>query len=116
MSKVINGGIWMSKAMMREEDEEINLRIKMMWWYNQGQKSIKEICEELGRSRTYFYYWKKRFEKLGYRGLLNRSKAPKMIANKLSEDIETKIVELRTQGANANRMRSRRIAYLRGCR
>lgn len=56
---------------------------------------VKKACERMGKHRSYFYYWKKRYQKGGWRSLSDRSRKPKRMPRLTSPELETAVVRLR---------------------
>jgi putative transposase len=59
-------------------------------------RTISDICRQLGISRPTAYKWLGRFKADGLRGLAERSRAPKKTSHALSEDIIAQIVHFKT--------------------
>jgi transposase InsO family protein len=57
--------------------------------------NVSRFCRDHGISRDSFYAWRRRFEAEGEDGLESRSRAPKRVANRISEAVEDLIVGLR---------------------
>jgi transposase len=78
------------------EQEEI-LRQEAIRMHLQGQ-SVKTICEQLDRSRQWFYKWLSRYEQLSVSDWYkNESSTPKTILNKTDTSIEQSVVEIRNR-------------------
>lgn len=69
------------------------VRLKVFRDYDTGKYNVSDICKRYGYSRTWFYKFKERRERLGNEGLrpITR-KAPKM-PNQIPIDIEYKVLE-----------------------
>lgn len=59
--------------------------------------NITATCRRYGISRETFYKWKRRFEALGERGLINSKPCPQNPTIRVKADIEAKILELRVE-------------------
>lgn len=55
-----------------------------------------EVAQELGRSLAWVYKWHKRFEQEGWKGLRDRSRAPKSHPNRLPEGVRCAIRQARS--------------------
>jgi hypothetical protein len=75
-------------------NEEYEERLKAIQMYLDGA-NITDICNDLNRTRPWFYKWLNRYEIQGVEGLESRSRAPLNVANKTSPAIETEIVKIR---------------------
>jgi len=76
------------------EHEEI-LRQKAIRLHLQGQ-SVKLICEQLNRSRQWFYKWLSRYEQLPVNEwYMSKSSAPVSVPHKTESSIEQTVVEIR---------------------
>jgi transposase InsO family protein len=58
--------------------------------------TVTETCDMWDVSRTTFYEWKKRFERDGLSGLEDRSSRPVRSPGRISGQMESRIVEMRT--------------------
>jgi len=61
------------------------------------EKGISFAARKFGTSRNTVRKWLKRYEKEGFEGLRDKSRAPHRIPHKTPSDIEKKIIELREQ-------------------
>lgn len=71
------------------------LRQRLTLIRNAKALGVTLACERAGKHRSYFYYWKKRFDKWGRKGLFNSSKRPKKSPNKTCEFKEKLIAKFR---------------------
>lgn len=71
------------------------LRQRLTLIRNAKALGITLACERAGKHRSYYYYWKKRFDRWGRSGLINRSKRPKKSPLKTSELKEKLIAKYR---------------------
>lgn len=55
---------------------------------------VKRTLEELDVNRSTFYKWYQKYKKKGYEGLKNQSSTPKMLWNKIPEQIREYVVEM----------------------
>jgi len=53
---------------------------------------VTQACERMGKYRSYYYYWKSRYEKEGWRGLENESRKPKRMP-RITEDLKVNAVK-----------------------
>ena len=61
----------------------------------EGGERITDLCREFGISRKTAYKLKARYEEYGPRGLFDRSRAPKHIHHRTSEEVERLLLEVR---------------------
>lgn len=52
---------------------------------------VSLACQKVGKHRSYYYYWKKRYSKEGWKGLKNESRRPKRMP-RLTEERKVKAV------------------------
>ena len=60
-------------------------------------KTPREAGQELGRCIAWCYKWKERYEQEGWAGLEERSRAPRHIAKKTSEQVRAEILRIRSE-------------------
>ena len=60
-------------------------------------KNPREAAQELGRSRSWAYKWKNRYEENGWSGLQARSRAPKHVPNRTPTKVRQEILRIRSQ-------------------
>jgi len=58
--------------------------------------NVSFTCRRYGISRETFYTWKRRYESLGERGLINNKPCPQNLVRRVKREIEEKILYLRT--------------------
>ena len=61
------------------------------------QKGVSKACLELGKHRSYFYYWNNRFVKFGTTGLRDHKKIPKRMPKLTPKKIVDIVIKLRRQ-------------------
>jgi transposase-like protein len=59
--------------------------------------TVSAVAQQLERSESWVYKWKKRFNQEGWAGLADRSRAPHHVANKLPEEIRRAICRARSE-------------------
>jgi len=64
-------------------------------WEETGK--VKLACEKAHVSERLFYYWKRRFDEKGYRGLEEFASRAAHKLNKKDESIEQKVIETRRE-------------------
>lgn len=74
----------------------VNERMKFVTRVLDGDK-ITDLCIEFGISRKTGHKIIKRFKEEGPNGLLNKSKAPIRVANKLADEVQSMIVKLKME-------------------
>jgi len=77
---------------MTDQQQVIHMRQRALKLFEAG-KSITEICHLLGRSRTWFYKWRQRYQQQGPGGLKNQDRliCP---ANRTPLDLEGQVLAL----------------------
>ena len=63
----------------------------------QASVSVTELCAQLGISRQTFYKYRRRFEREGPAGLIERSRRPRRSPQLMSVELEDEIVRLRKE-------------------
>ncbi len=79
-----------------DEQTEERIRREAIQLYI-GGKAPTELCCILGRSRPWFYKWLRRYQTGDPKWYKDVSKAPHRVANKIPEDVEQQIVEVRSR-------------------
>lgn len=82
---------------MVEKVIPMETRLAMLLAAAQPGINVRELCREIGISKTQFYELKKRFEEEGPDGLVPRSKRPRRSPNIIAADLEDEIVRLRKE-------------------
>lgn len=59
--------------------------------------TVSAVAQQLERSESWVYKWKKRFDEEGWAGLADRSRAPHHVANKLPGEIRRAIRQARSE-------------------
>lgn len=61
-----------------------------------GRKiGIRLACERMGKHRSYYYYWDRRYREKGWRGLCDRSRRPKNMPRLTPPELERAVVKMR---------------------
>ena len=63
-------------------------KLKFVSLAGSARFSITELCQEFGISRKTGHKWIKRYGQDGQKGLEERSRAPKSVANRTAEEVE----------------------------
>lgn len=63
----------------QEQARKVKARLRMIQHYQQISHNVSQTCRFFGVSRTWFYIWKRRYEKQGKEGLRDQSRRPKTI-------------------------------------
>lgn len=71
-------------------------------------RSVTFICEQVARSRRWFYYWWQRYQDQGADGLRERSRAPQTSPRTLPEEVRRAILTIRDR---LTRRRGRQARY-----
>ena len=72
-------------------------RVKLVTEHLEGDYGITELSQAYGVSRKTVYKWIVRYEKEGWLGLEDRSRAPHSQPNAVEEEIEKKLLELKAR-------------------
>ncbi len=70
-------------------------KLRFIFEYEQGERSMTELCERYGIARETGYVWLRRHHEQGAAGLVERSRAALRHPNQTPEGVERRIVELR---------------------
>jgi transposase InsO family protein len=70
-------------------------KLRFIFEYQQGDKSMTELCQQYGISRETGYVVLRRYQQTGVAGLVNRSRAAGRHQNQTPEEIERMVLELR---------------------
>ena len=77
----------------RIQDDAIRQRLFLI---REAQKyGVKQSCLRWGKHRSYYYYWIKRYQKHGWRGLADRSKRPKRSPRRTAAHLEARVKRYR---------------------
>ena len=76
---------------------EMNERIKFIAAYLEEQEPFGDLCDLFGVSRKTGYKWVERYQEGGVKALENRSRAPHSHPNRVSEEVLTKLLAVRTK-------------------
>lgn len=79
---------------MSNAERDIRLRLRV-FAYAQEHRNVRKACRHFGISRTMFYIWRHRYEKLGESGLIRRKPCPENPKLRIAASIEEKILYLR---------------------
>jgi len=92
-------------AMIRSKKKDFSMRLHMVSYCK--QKGIKETARIFGCSRNTVRKWFRRFNEEGFKGLEERSRAPKTCPHKTSSKWEQEVIiqRLRTPSFSARRMK-----------
>lgn len=61
-----------------------------------GKKlGVKQACTQMGKHRSYYYYWKKRYEEEGWRGLQDSPKTPHTQPRLTPSEIVQAVIKMR---------------------
>jgi transposase InsO family protein len=70
-------------------------RLRFVFEYDQGERSMTELCQRYGIARETGYVWVRRYREKGMAGMAERSRAARRHANQTSAEIEQMVLELR---------------------
>jgi putative transposase len=71
-------------------------RVEFITKWRQERETMAELCRSFGISRETGYKWVRRYDRDGFEGLTDRSRAPHHCPHVISESIEDVIVQART--------------------
>jgi transposase len=61
-----------------------------------GRKiGVRRACERMGKYRSFYYYWDRRYREKGWRALSDRSRRPKRMPKLTSPELEKAVVRMR---------------------
>jgi len=78
---------------MNESNFIYHMRVKIFEEADKRETSITSLCEKYHVSRKWFYKWKKRRDKEGNEGLKTKMRVCPKMPNKVSIELEEKILE-----------------------
>ena len=81
---------WKNELPMEQKQRFINFA-------QSGRFTVSELCEEFGITRKTGHKWLLRYAVGGMKGLEERSRAPKKVSNRTSEEVERLIVSEKRQ-------------------
>lgn len=70
-------------------------RMRFVFEYDQGERSMTELCQRYGIARETGYVWLRRYRESGTAGLVERSRAARRHPNQTLAEIERMVLELR---------------------
>jgi transposase InsO family protein len=70
-------------------------KLRFVFEHQQGERSMKELCEGYEISRETGYVWLRRYGELGWEGLVEKSREPRRHPNQTAAEIEKRIVAVR---------------------
>lgn len=73
--------------------------------------SVQEVSKEMSRPESWVYKWKSRYEREGWAGLDDRSRAPDRVANKVPEEVRQAICQARSE-LEAKAARGEGLGYI----
>jgi transposase InsO family protein len=79
---------WKTSSVMEE-------KLRFVFEHEQGEGSMKELCERYEISRETGYVWLRRYRQKGWEGLKEKSRAAQRYANQTEEEIERMVLDLR---------------------
>jgi transposase InsO family protein len=77
------------------DDRQVRRRLAILHHAEEVTGNVAMTCRYYGITRQSFYVWKRRYEELGFEGLKDRSRRPKVSPNATHVDIVGKILYLR---------------------
>lgn len=70
-------------------------KLRFVFEYEQGERSMAELCQRYGIARETGYVWLRRYREYGLAGLVERARAARRHPNQTPAELERMIVELR---------------------
>lgn len=77
--------------------------------------SISKACEIMGYSRDSYYRFKKQYETVGERGLMNLSRKKPAMKNRVSQEVEDQVIEIALDYPNYGQAKVAELLGARGC-
>jgi transposase-like protein len=68
-------------------------KIEIIRLVEESELSVKHTLDELGVSRSTFYRWYRRYEKVGYEGLFSKPPIARRFWNRIPEDEKAEVIE-----------------------
>jgi transposase len=78
-------------------------------------KSISKACEIMNYSRDSYYRFKKQFETVGERGLINLSRKKPALKNRVALEVEEQVIEIALDYPNYGQAKVADLLTARGC-
>src|SRR5437588_12750561 len=79
---------WRKSSVMEE-------KLRFVLEYEQGQRTMRELCQRYEISRETGYVWLRRYRAASWEGLLEQSRATRRHGNQTPEKIEKMVLDLR---------------------
>jgi transposase InsO family protein len=70
-------------------------KLRFIFEYKQRERSMVELCQRYGITRETGYVWLRRYQAVGWEGLVEKNRAAHRYPNQTREEIERMILELR---------------------
>jgi transposase InsO family protein len=80
-------------ALVTNEELVYRQRLQVFQQYDSGQHTVASICRKYGYSRTWFYKFKERRERLGDEGLRSKVRQAPQMPNQVAVDVEYRILD-----------------------
>jgi len=87
---------WKTSSVMEE-------KLRFVFEYEQGQRSMTELCQHYEIARETGYVWIRRYRERGIEGLVERSRASLRHGNQTPAEIERMVLEQRKRTCAGDR-------------
>lgn len=90
---------------MDQKQRAVKLRLAWFNYFAHKSKNVAKTCRYFGISRYAYYFWLKRYQKNGKRGLYDRSRKPKTSPRATPLAVRSKIIRIRRRsGFGSNKI------------
>ena len=79
---------WKASSVMEE-------KLRFVFEYEQHEQTMREVCQSFGVSRETGYFWLRRYQTQGVRGLAELDRTARHHPNQTAAEIEQLVLELR---------------------
>ena len=70
-------------------------KLRFVFEYEQGERTMTELCERYGIARETGYVWLRRYREVGVAGLVEKKRVAQRHPNQTPQEIEQRVLELR---------------------
>jgi len=75
-------------------------KLRFVFEYQQRERTMTELCQRYGIARETGYVWLRRYQALGWEGLVEQSRAAQRYPNQTAKEIEEMVLDLREAHMN----------------
>src|ERR1700704_4378321 len=86
--------------MQRRKSRVMEEKLRFVFEYQQRERTMTELCQRYGIARETGYVWLRRYQALGWEGLVEQSRAAQRYPNQTAKEIEEMVLDLREAHMN----------------